>query len=189
MSLILIAALALLFLTQIWAGLALRGLFADGAFYAAHLWLARGFVIIEPSRLTAQILVQAPVVLGMRLGATRPQAVALLFSLSSTLMPLLLTGSAVLILPRSQRHLALIPLFVFLAGSMSSAFASVADGPFAAAYCCLLLLMVAVAPLSPARLGLILLLSIGCLRLYESTAFLGPLLACASWQRARQTRG
>ncbi|MCB8874689.1 hypothetical protein [Acidisoma silvae] len=185
----LLTALALLVLTQVWAGCILRGLFADGCYYAARLWLQQGFVVIEPSRLTAQILVQAPVVLGMRLGATSPQAVALLFSLSTNLTPALLTGLAVLALPRDRLAYALVPVFVFLTGAMATAFASVADGPCAAAYCCLLFLLVAIAPLTPARLSLILFLSAGCLRLYESTVVIGPLLILACVSRARKTTG
>ena len=185
----LIIACALLVLTQIWAGYILRGLFADGCYYAARLWLAQGFVVIEPSRLTAQLLVQAPVVLGMRLGATSPQAVARLFSLSTNLVPALLTGLSILALPRDRLAYALAPIFVFLAGAMATAFASVADGPCAATYCCLLFLLVAIAPLTPIRLSLILLLSIGCLRLYESTVFTGPLLILACLSRARKTTG
>lgn len=182
-------ALGLLAATQIWAGLSLRGLYADGSYYAARLWLAQSFVVIEPSRLTAQVLMQAPVVLAMRLGVTSPHAVALLFSLSTNLIPLLLTGCALLILPQRLHRHALVPFFVFLTGGMSAAFASIADGPCAAAYCALLFLLVTVAPLSPIRLGLILLLALGCLRLHEAMAFLGPLLVLACLLRMGEARG
>jgi hypothetical protein len=72
---------------------------------------------------------------------------------------------------------------------MSAAFASVADGPCAAAYCALLFLLVTAAPLSPARLGLILLLALGCLRLHEAMVFLGPLVVLACLLRMREARG
>ena len=125
----------------------------------------------------------------MRLGATDPQAVALLFSLSTNLMPLLLTGLSFLVLPEQRRSCALLPIFIFLASSMSAAFASVADGPCAAAYASLLFLLLATAPLSKTRLGLILLLALGCLRLHEAMVFLGPFLVTACLLRMRATEG
>lgn len=185
----LVLALALLLATQIWAGLILRGLYADGSYYAARLWLDRGFVVIEPSRMASQVLMQAPAVLAMRLGVTDPHLVALLFSLSINLMPSLLAIAAVLVAGQTASPGALLALSVFLTGSMSAAFASIADGPCAAGLCCLLFVLVAEAPLSPRRLGLILLLSVACLRLHEAMAFLGPILVIACLARARRARG
>lgn len=173
---------------QIWAGLALRGLYADGCYYAARLWLAHSFVVIEPSRWTAQMLVQMPVVLVMWLGTPSPLVVAQLFSLSTNLMPLLWTMLSFALLPRGMRAYALFPLVVYLAAGTSAAIASIADGPFAAAYLWLLLLLIAVAPPTRGRLALMLLLALGTLRLHEATAILGPILILACIWRARHTR-
>ncbi|MBW4022568.1 MAG: hypothetical protein HIU92_05405 [Proteobacteria bacterium] len=179
------AALAALLLMQIWAGSSLRGLYADGAYYAEQLLLRQSFDVIEPSRWTSQMLMQAPVVLAMAAGWTSPHAVALCLSLSTTLVPLLLTLPCLVLLPRGERHYALFPIFVFLAASMSAGFASVADGPTAAAYAWLLLLLIIFGPLTPWRLAAILLLAAGALRLHEATAFLGPILAFACLERGR----
>ena len=180
-------ALAAILLMQIWAGLALRGLYADGAYYAEQLLIRRSFAIIEPSRWTSQVLIQTPVVLAMRLGQDSPQAVALAFSLASNLTPLALTLACLAVLPPANRAYGLFPVLIFLAASMSAAFASVADGPTAAAYAWLLLLLILFGPPTRCRLGGILLLAAGALRLHEAMAFLGPILVFACLWRCRLT--
>jgi hypothetical protein len=181
LAVVLAAVLAM----QVWAGIALRGLYADGAYYAQQLLFRDAFVVIEPSRWTSQMLMQAPVVLAMRLGLDSPGEVALAFSLTTNLLPLVLTLACVAVLPDEARAYALFPVFVFLAASMGAAFASVADGSTATAYAWLLLLLVLFGHLNRLRLTGILLLAAGALRLHEAMAFLGPLLAFACLWRCR----
>ena len=181
----LVLALATILVMQGWAGMALRGLYADGAYYAEQLLLRQSFTIIEPSRWTSQMLIQTPVVLAMMLGLDSPQAVALAFSLATNLLPLALTVVCVAVLPRNDRAYALFPVVIFLAASMSAAFASVADGPTAAAYTWLLLLLILFGPLTRGRLGGLVLLAAGALRLHEAMAFLGPILVAACLWRCR----
>ncbi len=181
----LLAALVVVLAMQVWAGIALRGLYADGAYYAQQLLFRDAFVVIEPSRWTSQILMQAPVILAMRLGLNSPGEVALAFSLATNLMPLLLTLACIAVLPRAAHAYGLFPVFVFLAAAMGAAFASVADGSTAAAYAWLLLLMVMFGRLTRPRLAGILLLAAGALRLHEAMAFLGPILAFACLWRCR----
>ena len=175
---------------QIWAGVALRGLYADGAFYAWALDARHAFAVWEPARWTSQILTQAPVVLAMRLGLDHPHDVALAYSLTTNLMPYLLTLACIGVLPRAERAFGLFPVLVFLAASMSAAVASVADGPTAAAYAWLLFLLILFGPLTRLRLAAILLLALGALRLHEEMAFLGPILvfACLSRRGAAEGR-
>ncbi len=180
-------ALAAILVIQVWAGIALRGLYADGAYYAEQLLLRHAFTIIEPSRWTSQVLIQTPVVVAMWLGADSPHAVALAFSLASNLMPLALTLACLAVLPPADRAYGLFPVLIFLAASMSAAFASVADGPTAAAYAWLLLVLILFGPPTRWRLGGILLLAVGALRLHEAMAFLGPILAIACLWRCRST--
>jgi hypothetical protein len=170
---------------QIAAGLALRGLYADGAFYAAELWRGQGFVIIEPERWTAQALVQAPVVLAIRLGATRPLEVATALSLSTNLMPLVLTMASLALLPDRARVWGFFPLLIFLCFSMSAAVASIADGSTAAAYAWALMLLILFAPPKPLAQATMLFLALGAVRLHEAMSFLGPLLLLAAVTRAR----
>jgi hypothetical protein len=173
------AALAAILIMQIWAGIELRGLYADGAYYAERLLLRHAFTIVEPSRWTSQVLVQAPVVFAMWLGHDSPHTVALTFSLATNLMPLALTLACLAVLPAADRGYGLFPVLVFLAASMSAAFASVADGATAAAYAWLLLLLILFGRLTRLRLLGILLLAAGAVRLHEAMAFLGPILGAA----------
>lgn len=184
-ALLLGVALAALACAQSVAGLALRGLYADGAFYAAALWNQQGFAVIEPARWTAQALMQAPVVLAMRLGATSPLDIATALSLSTNLMPLVLTGASLAVLPAQARAWGLFAVVVFLAFSMSAAVASIADGATAAAYLWLLCLLILFAPPTSWAKGSILLLALGAVRLHEAMSFLGPLLVVAAATRAR----
>jgi hypothetical protein len=179
------AALVAVLAMQVWAGIALRGLYADGAYYAEQLLLRQNFSIIEPSRWTSQVLIQTPVVLTMWLGVDSPHAVALSFSLASNLMPLALTLASLAVLPPADRAYSLFPVLIFLAASMSAAFASVADGPTATAYAWLLFVLVLFGRLTRLRLTGILLLALGALRLHEAMAFLGPMLAFACLRRRR----
>ena len=180
-------ALAAVLLAQIWAGIVLRGLYADGAFYAEQLLLRHSFTIIAPSRWTSEALIQAPAVLSVTLGQDSPHAVALAFSLASNLMPLALTLACLAVLPEPDRAFGLLPVLIFLAASMSAAFASVADGPTAAAYAWLLLLLILFGPLTRWRLGFILLLAVGAVRLDEAMAFIGPILVSACLWRMSAT--
>lgn len=183
------AAIGAVLLMQIWAGLSLRGLYADGAYYAEQLLLRQSFDVIEPSRWTSQMLMQTPVVLAMAAGFVSPHDLALSASLASNLVPLLLTLGCLAVLPAADRFYGLFPLFVFFAAAMSASFASVADGPTAAAYAWLLLLLILFGPLTAWRLGGILLLAAGALRLHEAMGFLGPILVFACLQRWRAAPG
>jgi hypothetical protein len=180
---LMLLALGLVAATQLQAGLALRGLFADGVFYTVRMLGHHGLAIMEPERGTAQLMVQAPVAIGMLLGLDDARKVALLFSLTTNLTPVLLTFTCLWVLPTEDRRFFLFPIFVFLGGSMGSAFASIADGATAAAYAWLLLFLLLFGPLTRCRHAAILLLSLGTLRLHEATAFLGPLLLIACLQR------
>jgi hypothetical protein len=91
------------------------------------------------------------------------------------------------VLPAADRAFGLFPVLIFLAASMSAAFASVADGATTAAYAWLLLLLILFGPLTCLRLGGILLLAVGALRLHEAMVFLGPILIFACLWRRRWT--
>jgi hypothetical protein len=123
----------------------------------------------------------------MWVGQDSVTSVAVAFSLATNVMPLALTLACLAVLPAADRAFGLFPVMIFLAASMSASFASVADGPTAAAYTWLLLMLILFGPLTRWRLGGILLLAIGALRLHEATAFLGPILAFACLWRCRST--
>ncbi len=181
-------ALGAILLMQLWAGLALRGLYADGAYYVEQILLRHSFAVVEHSRSTSQILMQIPAVLLMWLGQDRTHTTALAFSLATNLTPWALTVTCLAVLPAADRSYGLFPVLIFLAASMTAAFASVADGPTAAAYCWLLLLLILFGETTRWRLAGILLLAVGTLRLQEAMGFLGPILAFACLWRCRSTR-
>ena len=180
-------ALAAILIMQIWAGIALRGLYADGAYYVEQILLRHSFAVVEHARSTSQILTQAPAVLLMWLGQDSTHTVALAFSVTTNLMPLVLTLVCLVVLPPADRAFGLFPVLIFLAASMSAAFASVADGATAAAYTWLLLLLILFGQPTPLRLSGVLLLAFGALRLQEAMGFLGPILAFACVWRCRST--
>lgn len=179
-------ALAGFLLARIGAGFALRGLYADGAYYAATLWARQGFAILEPSRFTAEALMQAPVVLAMRLGASAPLVAATSLSLAANLLPLLLAAGPWLLLRHQTRRWGLLPLLLFLCFGAEAGIASIADAPTATAYAWALLLLLLLTPSGAAGLlALLLLLVFGSLWLHEAMGLLGPLLALAAFGRAR----
>jgi hypothetical protein len=180
-------ALGAILLLQIWAGLTLRGLYADGAYYVGQILLRHSFAVVEHARSTSQILTQIPAVVLMWLGQDSAHGVAVAFSLATNVMPLMLTLACLVVLPPADRAFGLFPILIFLAASMSAAFASVADGPTATAYVWLLLLLILFGPLTRLRLGGILLLAVGTLRLHEAMAFIGPILGFACLWRCRTT--
>ncbi len=181
-------SLGLILLMQIWAGIALRGLYADGAYYVEQILLRHSFAVVEHSRSTSQILTQMPAVLTMWLGQGSARGVALAFSLASNLMPLALTLACLAVLPPADRAFGLFPVLIFLAASMSAAFASVADGPTAAAYSWLLLLLILFGQPTRWRLFGVVLVAVGALRLQEAMGFLGPILVVACLWRASQMK-
>jgi hypothetical protein len=99
---------------QIWAGFALRGLYADGAYYVEQILLRHSFAVVEHARSTSQILTQMPAVLLMWLGEDSAHAVALAFSLTTNLMPLALTVACLVVLPPADRAFGLFPVLIFL---------------------------------------------------------------------------
>ena len=104
-------------------------------------------------------------------------------------MPMVLPGALFLLcrpaLSAAERQFFVFPAFVYFASTLASQFASVTEGLVSTAYVWLLLYLILFGRLSAWRLSLILLLSIGCLRLHEEKSFLGPLLIAAGWMRWR----
>ncbi len=178
------AVFVLALLVQCVAGLTFRGLYADGAAFVTHIMEHQSFDF-APSRLMSSVLAEVPVVSAVKLGTTSPQLAALIFSVTTNVLPgviFLLSGAA---LPAVERRFFVFPAFVYFAGTLAAQFASVTEGLVAVPYVWLVLYLVLFGQLSAWRLSLILLLSVGCLRLHEATSFLGPLLIAAVWLRWR----
>lgn len=180
--------LILALIVQAYAGLMLRGLYADGAFFATHLAAARDFVIMQTGRPFAEMLTQWPVVVAMCLGVTAPHAVALAFSLASNLVPGLLILACLAALAPADRALFVLPAFVYVGGILSAQFTSVGEGLAATAYIWLILTATVSGPLTRGRGLLLAVLALGCLDLHEEMLFLGPVLIAGCVLRARRER-
>jgi hypothetical protein len=172
---------------QIYAGIALRGVYSDGAYYATRL--AAHQSILHPGRVMCNLIVEWLVAAAMHLGVQTPHSVALVFSIVTNVLPGLIILLCLPALPAGERHFFILPAFVYFAGTLSAQFASVAEGLVATSYFWLLLFLIAFGRLTNLRLALIALLSVGTLDLHEQMSFLGPILiaSCAIrwWQEPR----
>jgi hypothetical protein len=172
-------------LIQAYAGAMLRGVYADGAFFANQILAHNGIVIIQPARSMSEMIDQWPVVAAMRLGMRTPHEVALAFSLTTNILPGLIMLLCLPALPRDARPFFVFPTFVYFAGTLTAQFASVTEGLVATSYFWLQLCLIAFGRLTFLRLTLILALSAASLHLHEQMLFLGPVLAAACLMRWR----
>jgi hypothetical protein len=167
---------------SVYAGLALRGLTADGAFFLLLLLMEKWFALFEPSRVFTLALEQLPTVLLLRSGIATLESAAICYSLSLMVIPVVLVWISYGILPREHRYRFVFPLFFYLAGVMSSSF--IGFGVAGGYFWCLLFLVLHI-PLRTATRGLLVLLSLPTLLLNEMYVFLGPILVIASSVRLR----
>jgi hypothetical protein len=180
-----VAVLVLALLVQVFAGFALRGLYADGAFHVSQVIGHQSFIFSAPARSTVTFLVQAPEVTAVMLGVTAPQLIATSFSVTTNVLPGFVFLLCSLVLSRAEGQFFVFPAFVYFAGTLSAQFASVAEGLVSTAYVWLLFYLLMFGQLFVWRLGLILLLSVGAILLHEEMSFLGPVLIAAGWLRWR----
>lgn len=165
---------------QIYAGLELRGLYADGAHYFVKIVSLQDLFIVEPSRRTTQTLLQIPSIIAIKLGLESLRSVLIIFSLTLELLPWLITLACYVVLPRDKKILFLLPAFHYFAGTLSMTFAGIAEGATTAAYFWLLFYLILFGPNTwPWRVALGL-LAIPALLLHQVMAVLClPLIAAA----------
>ena len=181
------ATVILAVLIQGYAGAALRGLYADGAYFVTLLAGHRPH--IQPARVISGWIAEWPVVAAMHLGVETPHSVALAFSLVSNLLPGLIILLCLPAIPTGERRFFVFPCFVYFAGTLSAQFASVTEGLIATSYFWLLLCLIAFGRLTMLRLALIAVLAVGSLNLHEQMSFLGPILVVSCAMRWRYERG
>ncbi len=139
----------------------------------------------------SNVIVEFPEVAAIKLGIGSPTGVAVLFSVTTNVLPGVLFLLCGLILAAGERRFLVFPAFVYFAGTLAAQFASVTEGLVSTAYVWLLFYLILFGRFSASRLSLILLLSFGCLRLHEEMSFLGPLLiaaGCLRWRDAMPPR-
>lgn len=178
----LVASVLLAVGVQAYAALDLRGIYADGAYFAVRIATEQGYYL-HPARRLSQILTQSPVLAAMWLGVTTPHGIALAFSLATNLIP----GAIILLcwpaLAADQRRYFVLPAFAYFAGILGAQFASVTEGLAATACFWLQLCLVTFSRMTPVRTVLVLALAAGSIDMHEEMAFLGPVLSLACFLR------
>jgi hypothetical protein len=175
------ASVILAVLTQVYAGVTLRGLYADGAFMAAKFAAHQlpVYTYGNPARLMSAMIVSWPVMAAMHLGVQTPYGVALVFSLVVNLLPGLIILLCLPAMSIGERHFFIFPAFVYFAGTLSAQFASSTEGLIATSYFWLLLCLITFGHFTVVRSAIVAVLAIGSLKLHEHMLFLGPILVVA----------
>jgi hypothetical protein len=171
----------------VYAGASLRGLYADGAYFATKI-AEGGFRFGHPARWVSVMIDEWPVAAAMQLGLQTPHSVGVVYSLVTNTLPGLLILLCFPALPASDRLFFIFPAFVYFAGTLSAQFASVTEGLIATPYFWLLFCLITFGQLALLRLALIAVLAAGTLHLHEETLFLGPVLVLACAMRLRRER-
>jgi hypothetical protein len=177
-------ALACACLVQFFAGIALLGLQADGAYCLRVLLSRQDFACIDPARRAVQALLEAPTLGAVALGVRDLPAAGAIFSLSLQLMPILLTALACALAPSGQRRLMLLPAFAYFAGASSVASIGMNEGPTATAFFWTLFFAMLTVPPRALPLALLVLGALAALFAHEVMALLAPVLVWAAWRRA-----
>lgn len=183
---ILWAVLGLAAIVQVYAGLELLGLRWDGGPFLRNVISTGNFVFYEPPRLMAQVILEWPAVIAMRLGITDTATLAKIWSVNFQLAPLLLTSATYLILPSHYKILFAFPVFHYFAGASSVGSAGMLEGPTATAYFWIVFFLVLFAPERRNALILTTIVAIPTIFLHEVMSLLAPILAYAAWWRSNQ---
>ncbi len=166
------------------AALELRGLYADGVGYLFYMIENDGFKLIEPSRLSVQILQQWPTVMGMACGIHDAAKLSVIHCISLQLLPLALVTACYLVLPKDRKNWFFFPLLHYLAGSMGAAFPSIVEGPVATAYFWLVFYSILFRTETGSSQALVTILALPLAYSHEVMIFLAPILALAAVWRA-----
>lgn len=181
---ILFLVLLLCGVTAGYAAIALRGLYADGAFYLLYIILNQDFVFWESARKVVHALQQWPVVLAMKAGIADTITLARIYGLTMLLTPITLIILAYFALPQERKYLFVFPVFYYLAAIMSAAFAAIGEAQIAGAYFWLLYFLILFYRTSILIQKLALLvLSCPIILMHETYAIIAPVLAAAAVYR------
>ena len=181
-------ALAYLALT-LYAAAHWHGLYSDGAYVLMRTIQNEGIVEIHPSRWVSQLLLQLPTVLALRAGLadTLPQ-LSFVFGFSLLIWPLALTALAAMLIPSEHAPFRIFPWLAFFAGTLMTSFAAIAEASISAAFFWVLLTTLLFHACSTTGLILLFALTACATLLHETYFFLSPILATASFLRARKTQ-
>jgi hypothetical protein len=181
---ILVAALLL----NIYASLAQRGLYADGASRLLGIIEHGGFILFETARQSIGALEQGPTVLALKFGVVDLYGLGVIFGLTLQLLPLAFVAACYPALPRQHRILWIFPLVFYLVGAQTAAFAPIAEGATATAYFWLVLILVTCRAQGPHGYVALVALAAPALYAHEVMVLLAPVLAAAAGLRATRER-
>lgn len=163
-----------------------HGLFADGAYVLLKVIENEGFSAFQPARRFAHFLHQLPTIIALRLGVTDLYALTFTYGLTLHLLPLLVTMACYAVLPPGRKIFFVFPYLHFLAGTLASAMAPIAEAPVASAMFWLLLCLTLFGDSGLRSRLLIVACAAGAMLLHEVYAFLGVVLTVAAVYRARR---
>ena len=161
-----------------------HGLYADGAFIVVSLLSNESMMLQHPARLVSQFLQQAPTLLALHAGLDALPAMATIYGLTLHALPWIFSLTATFIVPVDRAGYRLFPWLGFFAGTLSAAFALVAEGPMTTGLFWVVLVMILFRARSRAgRIGL-LVAAAPLMWMHEVLVFLAPMLALAAVLRA-----
>ncbi|HLY06286.1 MAG TPA: hypothetical protein VKR31_11120 [Rhizomicrobium sp.] len=114
--------------TAAYAVLSARGLVYDGSFYLMGIAATRSFHVLEPARLSVQILQQLPAVLGARSGVENLWTLGMLFSLGMYGWPVALTALCWFVLPHDEKSWIAGPLINLVFAVPAANFIGISEG-------------------------------------------------------------
>lgn len=181
-----VAASVLLLGTCLFAVLVHAALYADGANYLLQIVGKQGFLFVWWDRSGANLLTQAPLVIGLHVGVHSMQTAAMLYSAGTLGVPALVYLLA-LFFSRNEWYLPAIAA-VIITIYATTFFMSVSESVTAyAVYLLIAVILASSRPLTASRVVTLLMSSAILPFLYETSLLFGPLLAI--WCLLRFRRG
>jgi hypothetical protein len=166
-----------------------HGLFADGAYVLLRVTTEGGFVRFQPSRLVVHFLHQLPTIAAIRFGVADLYVLTFIYGLTLHLLPLVATLACYAILPQDKKLYFVFPYLHFVAGTLGSALAPVAEAPLASAIFWILFYLILFDAVGVWSKVALFALAASALLLHEVYAFLGIALAgAAMYRRSNETQ-
>ena len=176
-------------LTATYAALSARGLIYDGAFYLIGIAATRSFHLVEPARVSVQVLQQLPAVLGIRFGIENLWTLAKLFSLGMYGWPVVLTAICWFVLPRGEKSWIAGPLINFVFAIPAANFIGISEGVIASCLVWLAVLLVMFRLSQPAGALAALAASAACAAAHEAILLCLLLVAWLAVAQIRHLNG
>ncbi len=167
---------------------ALRGLHADGAFHLLSLATGETFLFWETPRNASYALHQWATVLAMKLGIDDLIVLARIHGFTMLMTPIVFIALSYFVLPKTQKHLFIFPVFYYLAGVMSGAFSAIGEAQLAGSYFWLLFFTILFFRTGLLTNILVFVLVLPIFVIHETFVLMAPLLVLASLYRLLRSK-